>query len=150
MSSNLYDVDFYAWTLQQSKSLKERDFNSLDIVNLAEEIESLGKQQQQELKNRLSILIGHLLKWDYQPNQRSESWTYTIREQRLQILDLLEQNPSLKSYQDEAVAKAYPLALLLVERETPLDLRDLPNPCPYSWADILNPSFPEDLNILVD
>ena len=63
----LYETDFYAWTLEQSQLLKKGDFSHLDIANLVEEIESLGKQQRQELWHRLGILIGHCLKWDYQP-----------------------------------------------------------------------------------
>ncbi len=44
MPSNLYEADFYAWTLEQSKLLKEGDFNHLDIINLVEEVESWGKR----------------------------------------------------------------------------------------------------------
>jgi hypothetical protein len=65
--TNLYEVDFYAWTQEQSSLLSRGQWQSLDIENLVEEIESLGKQQKQELRNRLAILIGHLLKWDFQP-----------------------------------------------------------------------------------
>jgi len=118
---NLYTTDFYGWTQEQVNLLRQRKLDYIDIDNLVEEIESLGKQQQQELKNRLGVLIGHLLKWQYQPNRRSKSWKYTIQEQRLQIIDLIEQNPSLKSYQNEAISKAYQLGLLLVGRETPIN-----------------------------
>ena len=145
---NLYSTDFYAWTQEQADLLRQGKLDHIDVVNLIEEIESLGKQQQQEFKNRLGVLIGHLLKWNYQANQRSKSWKYTIQEQRLQILDLVEQNPSLKSYTEEAIAKAYPLGLLLVGRETPLDPKQLPSECPYSLDRILDPSFPEDLESL--
>jgi hypothetical protein len=75
--------------LEQSNLLKEDDFKHLDIVNLVEEIESLGKQQRQEFRNRLSVLIGHLLKWDYQSDKRSKTWRVTIREQRREIIRLL-------------------------------------------------------------
>ncbi len=101
MTSKLYDLDFYAWTLEQSKLLQEGKWQSLDITNLVEEIESLGKQQRQELRNRLGILIGHLLKWEYQPEMQSKSWRATIREQRKEVLRLLKENPSLKSYLTE-------------------------------------------------
>jgi hypothetical protein len=144
--TNLYSTDFYAWTQQQATLLRQGKLDYIDVINLIEEIESLGRQQKQELKNRLAVLIGHLLKWNYQPNQRSKSWKYTIREQRLQILDLLEQNPSLKPYQEEAIAKGYQLAVLLVGRETPLNPTDLPSQCPYTFEQILAPSFPEDLD----
>lgn len=68
-----YEIDFFAWTEQQSKLLRLGKFDDLDLENLADEIESLGKQQRQELRNRLAILIGHLLKWKYQPEKRSRS-----------------------------------------------------------------------------
>lgn len=59
---SLYETDFYAWIQEQAKLLKNREWNQFDLPNLIEEIESLGKQQHAELRNRLSILIGHLLK----------------------------------------------------------------------------------------
>ena len=49
MAAKLYDIDFYAWTLEQSNLLKSGKWQELDIENLVEEIESLGKQQRQEL-----------------------------------------------------------------------------------------------------
>ena len=146
MPSNLYETDFYAWTLEQSILLKEGDFKHLDITNLVEEIESLGKQQRQELRNRLGVLIGHLLKWDYQPEKRSKSWQVTIQIQRREIEDILEDNPSLKSYLPEAIAKGHQAGLDLVRLETPLDYEDLPKTCPYSLEQLLDPGFPTDLN----
>jgi hypothetical protein len=145
MLSNLYETDFYAWTLEQSKLLKEGDFKHLDITNLVEEIESLGKQQRQELRNRLGILIGHLLKWDYQPEKRSKSWRVTIQIQRREIEDLLDDNPSLKPYLPEAIAKGYQAGLDLVRLETPLDYEDLPENCPYTSEQLFDLNFPTDL-----
>ncbi|HCA95228.1 MAG TPA: DUF29 domain-containing protein [Cyanobacteria bacterium UBA9226] len=145
MTSKLYDLDFYAWTLEQSQLLQEGKWQSLDIINLVEEIESLGKQQRQELRNRLGILIGHLLKWEYQPEMQSKSWRATIREQRKEVLRLLKENPSLKSYLAEAITDAYESGLALVVRETPLDYPQLPLECPYSTEQILDLAFPEGL-----
>jgi Domain of unknown function DUF29 len=144
--TSLYSTDFYAWTVEQANLLRQCKTDRLDLVNLVEEVESLGKQQRQELKNRLGVLLAHLLKWEYQAAQRSKSWKYTIQEQRLQILDLLEQNPSLKPDQEEAISKAYALGLLLVGRETPLDPQELPSQCPYTLDQILDASFPDDLD----
>jgi hypothetical protein len=78
----LYDQDFYAWTQCQMELLQARRWDELDIANLIEELDSLGKQQRQELRNRLGVLLGHLLKWHYQPEGLSKSWRATIREQR--------------------------------------------------------------------
>lgn len=145
-SVNQYEQDFYAWTQAQSELLRLGKWQSLDIENLAEEIESLGKQQKQELRNRLGILIGHILKWEYQPLLRSKSWKFTIVEQRDEVLDILQENPSLKPYLDEAIQKGFRQGVNLVLRETPLDYTDLPSECPYAIAQILDPKFPIGLD----
>ena len=104
---SLYETDFYAWTQEQAKLLRKCQWSQLDLPNLIEEIESLGKQERQELRNRLSILLGHLLKWQYQPQQRSRSWLSTIRVQRRDTQRLIQDNPSLKPYLQEAFQEAY-------------------------------------------
>jgi hypothetical protein len=148
MQSDLYETDFFGWTVEQSKLLKEGDFTHLDITNLVEEVESLGKQQRQELEDRLGVLLGHLLKWDYQPEKRSKTWQATIREQRRSIQRLIRQNPSLKPYLEEAVLYGYESGLDLVVRETPLDYPDLPTNCIYTVEQLVDLDFPSDLNNL--
>jgi len=61
-TTDLYEIDFYAWTQEQVSLLKTQQWNELDTVNLIEEIEALGRKERQELRNRLGILLGHLLK----------------------------------------------------------------------------------------
>jgi len=146
MPTNLYETDFYAWTVEQSKLLKNGDLQKLDIINLVEEVESLGKQQREELRHRLGILIGHILKWEYQSKKRSKSWRVPIRSQRREIEILLLDNPSLKSYLLEAIARAYNAGLDLVVLETPLDYQDLPEECIYTIEQLFNPDFPNGLN----
>ncbi|MDB9451534.1 DUF29 domain-containing protein [Dolichospermum circinale] len=141
MASQLYETDFYAWTLEQAKLLKQGQLNQLDILNLIEEIESLGKREKQELRNRLGILIGHLLKWEYQSNKRSNSWKATIREQRRRIKELLEENPSLKSYLSEAMISAYQDGIDLAIQETNLPDTTFPGENPYSISQILDPDY---------
>jgi len=136
-------MDFYQWTIEQAKFLREEKWSCLDVPNLLEEIESLGKQQRQELRNRLGILLGHLLKWDFQPDHRSKSWLATIREQRRQVLRLLKESPSLQPYLPEAIEEdAYESGLNLAVSETSLDYEDFPQQCPYPLEQILNPEFP--------
>lgn len=143
----LYDRDFYAWTQEQAALLKSGQWDRLDIPNLVEEIEALGRQERRELVNRLGILVGHLLKWQFQPQQRSKSWTATIIEQRQEIQELIADNPSLKSYLVEAIEKAYQKGILLVAKETPLSLDDLPAQCPYTLDQVMDPNFyPEQEN----
>ncbi len=141
-TTTLYDQDFYAWTQRQVELLHSGQWAELDIDNLIEEIKSLGRQERQELRNRLGVLLGHLLKWRYQPDARSRSWTGTIREQRYRVGLLLKENPSLKPYISEAIELAYPLAIALVEQETPIEPKQLPPSCPFSEAEI----FEEPVN----
>jgi Domain of unknown function DUF29 len=146
MQANLYKTDFYAWTLEQSRLLRNGNLKNLDVINLLEEIESLGKQQRQELRNRLGVLIGHLLKWTYQPEQRSKSWRVTIRSQRREIATLLLDNPSLNPYLLEAITIAYQAGLDLAVLETSLDYQDFPEDCIYTIEQIFNPDFPIGVN----
>ncbi len=147
----LYDTDFHAWTQKQALFLRNNQWSELDLLNLIEEIESLGKQQRQELRNRLSILIGHLLKWEYQPERRSRSWLATIRVQRRDTLRLLKDNPSLKSYLEEAVAAGYENGRDLAMGETDLAEQTFPQNCCYSLKEILNLSFyPGEASDLID
>jgi hypothetical protein len=139
--AKLYETDFHAWTQAQAKFLRAGNWPELDLPNLIEEIEALGKQQWQELRNRLGTLLGHLLKWEFQATQRSKSWFATIREQRREVLDLLQESPSLKPYLPEAIEKAYLAGIDLVIRETPLHDRDLLAACPYSLEQILDSDF---------
>ena len=138
---SLYEADFYAWTQEQAELLRHHQWSKLDLPNLIEEIESLGKQQRQELRNRLSILIGHLLKWQYQPGRRSRSWLATIRVQRRETQELLQENPSLKPYLLEALQKAYKNGKDLAVTETNLPYKTFPQDCPYTVDQILEDSF---------
>ena len=138
---SLYDTDFYAWTQQQALLLRDEQWNQLDRPNLIEEITALGKQQRQAWRQRLSVLLGHLLKWEYQPHRRSRSWLATLRIQRLDLAELLEDNPSLSPYLAEAIAKAYLKGVELAIEETDLPRRTVRQHCPYSVAEILADGF---------
>lgn len=145
-TSHLYETDFYAWTQEQVSLLKAQQWDQLDTVNLIEEIETLGRKERQELRNRLGVLLGHLLKWQFQPEKRSNSWLGTIREQRVQIKLLLEDSPSLKPYLDEVFLAAYELGLALAIRETQLGEQVFPEVCPYTSEQTMNPKFLPESN----
>lgn len=138
---SLYETDFYAWTQEQVSLLRNHQWSQLDLQNLIEEIESLGKQQRQELRNRLSVLIGHLLKWEYQLQRRSRIWLATIRVQRRDTLRLLKDNPSLNPYLKDALPEAYENGRDLAMGETDLPKQTFPPECPYSLMEILDNCF---------
>jgi len=137
----LYEQDFYDWTQQQAKALEQRQVLLLDWQHLEEEIQALGRQEYRELVSRLSVLIGHLLKWQYQPEQRSRSWLLTVREQRRAIRRHLQQNPSLANRLPEATVDGYEAGVDLALRETNLPLRTFPEVCPYEVDDLLADTF---------
>ena len=111
-SDILYEQDFVAWCEDTANKLKKRDLDHLDFENLIEEIESLGRSDRRELKNRLTVLFAHILKRMYVNSpEKFNGWELTIIEQRRQIQDLLEDSPSLKSYLAEIFAKVYANAL---------------------------------------
>ncbi|HLO48053.1 MAG TPA: DUF29 domain-containing protein [Kamptonema sp.] len=148
--THLYETDFYAWTQAQVSLLRNHQWHHIDLLNLIEEIESLGKQQRQELRNRLSLLIGHLLKWEYQSQRRSRSWVATIRIQRRDTSRLLKENPSLKSYLEEALLEAYENGRDLAMGETDLPESIFPSECAYSLTEILDEQFyPGEVSELV-
>ncbi len=134
---SLYEQDFYQWTIEQANLLKAGALGQLDVTNLIEEMESMGRSEKKELVNRLVVLIAHLLKWDYQPERRGWSWDLTIREQRLKLADHLFDNPSLKAVLGDAIISAYRQAILKAMRETRLCESAFPESCPYTIEQIM-------------
>jgi hypothetical protein len=137
----LYDRDFYAWTQVMAEALRSGDWSALDVENLVEEIESLGRRERQELENRLAVLLGHLLKWQYQPENRSNSWRATLREQQRRIRKLLKENPSLQPNIAIAMSEAYLSGRDLAIQETNLSDETFPEDCPYEFEIAINPDF---------
>jgi hypothetical protein len=77
----------------------------------------------------------------HQPNLQSHSWKYTIKEQRLVIEDLLQDNPSLKSYLDVVIIRGYRLAVVLAIKETGLDEKTFPETCPYTLDQVMDKNY---------
>ena len=141
MSALLHDRDFYTWTHQQADLLREGRFNELDSDHLIEELESMGARERRELGNRLAVLLAHLLKWKYQPERSGNSWRRTIKIQRIDIKDLLADNPGLKSELGEIFAKAYRKARVLAADETQFDEAAFPDESPFAFQEVLNLEF---------
>ena len=81
-----YQQDIVAWAQEQARLIRAGRFDLLDLEHIADEIDDVGKSEARELESRMAILIGHLLKYQYQPRRRSTSWALTIKEQRKRIL----------------------------------------------------------------
>ncbi|MEE2715867.1 MAG: DUF29 domain-containing protein [SAR324 cluster bacterium] len=127
MGGPLYDTDFYGWTNQQSALLRSGNLAEADLDNLAEEIEDMGKNLRRELESRLKVLFIHLLKWQYQPGYRGNNWRYSIEEQRTELADHLQDNPSLRAKLPEAVERGYKYAVTGAAKETGLPKSTFPD-----------------------
>ena len=112
-----------------------------DLENIAEEIDSMGKTEKRELISRLTILLLHLAKWRFQPGLRGRSWRLSIEGQRLDIADLIDDNPSLKPYLIQSLGHAWRRALLEAQKETGLEASTFPAECPWSADEVLDNDF---------
>jgi hypothetical protein len=141
-SNSLYDRDFHLWLETTADLLRQKKFDRLDLGHLIEEIEAMGRNEKRELYNRLIVLLMHLLKWEYQPSHRSNSWLATINEQRRQIVKLLADSPSLKTYFQESFQECYQIARKDASKETGLSLDNFPEQFSFEQETVLNPDFP--------
>jgi hypothetical protein len=144
MKNAPYDTDFYAWTVEQAQLLRERRFVDADIGNIIEEIETLGRSEKRELRNRLLVLLTHLLKWQAQPGRRGNSWKLTVTEQRLRLQEHLTENPSLVPTLPEAMAGVWRQVLVQTMRQTGFDEASFPTACPWTVEQILDEAFLPD------
>lgn len=139
--STLYEQDYVLWLEQTAHLLRSDRFPDVDVENLIEEIEDMGKSQKQALKSNLRILLMHLLKWEYQSERRSSSWRSTIREHRNRLEDAFADSPSLKVFFAEVRDSCYQKARDLAADETNLPLDTFPELCPFNDEQIFNPDY---------
>jgi hypothetical protein len=137
-ASELYERDYYEWAVRNAELLRSGRADEADLAHIAEELESMGSSQRRELLSRLNLLITHLLKWQAQPDRRSNSWKATIRVQRRGIARLLAEMPSLRGFLADGFAEAYQDGIYGAVAETGLPETDFPK----------TPAF--DLEMLLD
>jgi hypothetical protein len=127
--------------LEQARLVRQGRWDAVDRENVAEEIESLGREQFNKLESALRVLMLHMLKWDHQPTLRSRSWALSIKAQRAELDDIIADNAGLKPRIGEAIARGYRKASIAAARETGLDEERFSKTCPYSWDDIVSRVF---------
>jgi len=141
MNLTSYETDVVAWSKKQASLLRAGKFSELDIANIAEEIEDVGRSEERELSSRMAVLLMHLLKWQYQPERQSRSWSRTVKEQRKRVLLRIKRTPSLKHVVDDSdwAAEAWADAVAKAVEETGLDT--FPDECPWTMQEVLNESW---------
>lgn len=141
----LYERDMYRWTRQQAKLLRAGKVSELDLANLAEEIESLGERDRREVDSRLRLILAHLLKWQYQSDERTRSWEATIDTQRAELELIFEQSPSLRRSAAARYPRTYARAVRQALKETGLAPATFPASTPFTLEQALDPDFmPKD------
>ncbi len=101
--STLYQTDYSAWATRNAELLRAGRYAELDVEHLLAELSDMGKSEQHELENRLTLLLAHLLKWKYQLTTlsarwrefKADSWRATIIEQRNRLNTRLKKHSRL-------------------------------------------------------
>jgi hypothetical protein len=139
-----YQKDFYSWTREQAELLRSGRFDELDIVNLIEEIETMGRSEKRELENRLTVLLVYLLKWQYQPTRRDRSRQLAIQEQRLEFFDALNDNAGLNHQLQTLLTCSYQKTKIRTSKETGLDTDAFPSTCSWEFVQLMDDTFLPD------
>lgn len=140
-TKTLYEQDFCLWAETMADLLKNRQADQLDLQNLIQEIETMGRSLKKSLQSNLEVLLTHLLKWKYQTHKRSSSWEISVREHRRRILEQFRESPSLKRYFDLVFEQAYEQARKQASIETSLHITTFPVSNPFPKEKILEEDF---------
>jgi len=132
-----YETDFYRWCFSQANALSNRSYEELDMENLIEELESMGRCQRQMFTSFLKNVFLHLLKYMYQPGCRTPSWQISIDIHREHAETVLYDNPSLKSSIPQCIKRAYSLSIKEAAKETGLDIKTFPKEMPFTYENAM-------------
>jgi hypothetical protein len=138
---DIYETDFVRWTEQAVELLKQRKFNELDLEHLIEEIEDLGNSEKKAIRSQVTRLLMHLLKWQYQSEKRSASWSSSIKGSRKQIKRLIRDAPSLKNHMMEKLELCYQDAIEDAIDETGFSAKIFPSQCQWRAEQVLDDQF---------
>jgi Domain of unknown function DUF29 len=133
-----YLTDFKSWIDQTTQLLRDRRWQDIDVAHLIEEIQDLGKSEQRAIASQLTRLLLHLLKWQYQPQRRSDSWLDSITDARTQIELAIEDSPSLKNYPEVHLNESYKRARRQAVKQTNLQALTFPEECSYALSQVLD------------
>ena len=146
IQADLYDTDYYAWTLDQARRLRElAGDNRIDALNLAEEIEDLGKSELKSVQSYVELVLGHFLKIQYSGlPEPTRHWRKEIRTFRRRAKD--EMTATIKNRIIDQFDKRYWYACEAASRsiDDPVFDDRMPKDCPYTLDQVLDETwFPE-------
>jgi Domain of unknown function DUF29 len=138
---SLYERDFYLWLEHQASRLREGRLDELDVANLLEEIEDMGRSEKRAIEGNLVVLLTHLLKYRFQPDQRSSGWRGTIVEHRRRLRKLLRESPSLRPLLRRMFPECYADAGEQAAAETGLSPDIFPAEPPFTLDQVLDSKY---------
>ena len=133
-----YEDDFVAWLEDQAAHARRREIEALDLENIAEELEGMARSDRREIRNRLTVLLTHLLKYEFQARRRSSGWLGAIGEQRDQIAIVIDDSPSLRAFPESILDQCYSAARSRAALETRLPESAFPERCPFRVEELLD------------
>lgn len=142
-----YTIDFNLWIQQTAQLLRKCQWHEIDLEHLIEEVEGLGKSERRGIASQLTRLLLNLLKWQYQPQRRSDSWLDSITDARTQINLAVQDSSSLTAYPAEQLEQSYRQALHKAAKQTGMSVLVFPEACPYPINLVLEEDWlPEESN----
>ena len=139
----LYEEDFFLWTQQQAKHLRQGALQRLDRVNLAEEIESMGKRDRRLISHQLANILLNLLEGQHLPDWEGKTWRCALHSARQELGWILTDSPSLRHQLTALVDATYPGARRRAAEEMGLPLASFPEQCPFTVVQIISDDWPE-------
>lgn len=143
-SASLYEQDYWLWLETTAKLLRSGRLHEVDVDNLAEEIEDMGRSEKRSVESNLEVVLMHLLKYKYQPARRSSSWRYTLLEHRNRLRKALRESPSLRPYYQQVFKESYETARKLAAVETDLPIAQFPAESPFTPEQALDADYLPD------
>ena len=159
LERTLYQTDYYAWTKQQAAELRRLAAahvdTTLDLENLAEEVESLGRSDLATVRSQLRRIIEHLLKLEHSPAAEPRfGWRESVIDARDVIPDVI--TATLRREVEAELAKTYQQGrrraeAALIRHGEREAAQALPADCPYTFDQIVSHDwYPGNRHGIVD
>ncbi|MGK7930180.1 MAG: DUF29 domain-containing protein [Microcystaceae cyanobacterium] len=135
----LYQEDESLWLAEMVKLLRENRLEELDIDNLVEELEALGRRDKNRVESLLRQIIIHFLclqYWAAEYDYNHRHWQGEIATFRIQLNRALTTN--LNHHLRDHLEEIYQEAVFIVNQKTGLTMDTFPVNCPYSLTQLLD------------
>lgn len=133
----LYEQDETAWLETSARLVREGRFDELDHDTLTEFLEDMARRDRREVESRLAVLLAHVLKWTWQPSERTRGWLATVETQRHE-LELLLQSRTLRNHAEAELDSAYRAAQRQASAQTGIAPESFPAVCPYTVQQLVD------------